>query len=494
MSGHQPSPCEPAEDEHFHWEKKHTVPENEHVPRLRKLAYGFGGLSDFFYLNVVSALAVPIYTVALKMDPMLIGIALALPKIIGAITDPVVGGISDNTRSKWGRRRGFILMGAILGGILLPFAWMPPVPSQTGMFVYLCVFLGVFAIGNSVFSVPYGALGLELSTHYDERTRVLAWRAYIQTIGTLAAAWFYWFCLRPVFGNEVIGARWLSVLAGIVIIGGAVATVLGCRERTQQVVSQPKMPLMPALKQTLRNRPFLLLLSTTLIITLGTGCEGLIGTYVHIYYTCQGDKNTASLISGFGGSLTVFAALASVPLGIFLSTRFGKREAAICGLLIALVSISILPFTLVPENPYRIIVSWVIMAFGMPCASLMFGSMMADVCDEDEVSTGLRREGSYVSVGAFFGKIATVVTLLLGGWLPHLAGFTDPSRIPTLPQLQTMRAMLIGIQLFALIAAIAVLWYYPISRKRSAETRRLLDERKTIKAKSPKSYQPTLGA
>jgi len=492
MSDSKPSPSEPLEDEHFHWAQRLPVPENEQVSRSRKLAYGLGGLSDFFYLNVVTALAVPIYTVALKMDPMLIGIALALPKIIGAITDPIVGAVSDNTRSKWGRRRGFILIGAILGGILLPFAWMPPVASQTGMFVYLCIFLGVFAIGHSIFSVPYGALGLELSTNYDERTRVLAWRAYVQTIGTLAAAWFYWFCLRPGFGNEVVGARWLSVIAGIVIIGGAVATVLGCRERTQQIVSQPKMPLKPALKQTLRNRPFLLLLSTTLIITLGTGCEGLIGNYVHIYYTCQGDKNMASLISGIGGSLTVFAALASVPLGIFLSTRFGKREAAICGLLIALVAISILPFTLVPENPYRIIVSWVIMALGMPCASLMFGSMMADVCDEDEASTGMRREGSYVSVGAFFGKMATVVTLLIGGWLPYLAGFTDPSKVPTLPQLQTMRAMLIGIQLMALICAIVVLWYYPISRKHSAETRRILDARKIVKPKNRKLYQTTL--
>lgn len=466
-------------EHHFQWEHKHPVPAASRVPTWQKLAYGLGGLSDFFYLNVVNALAIPIFTVALRMDPILVGIAMAVPKIIGALTDPIVGSVSDNTRSRWGRRRGFILTGAILGGILLPLVWTPPVPSQSGMFLYLCLLLGVFAMGYSVFSVPYTALGLELTTDYDERTRVLAWRACVQTLGTLAGAWFYWFCLRPVFPNEVVGARWLSIIAGFVVIGGALVTVIGCKEHTREISSQPKIPLKSALKLTLRNRPFLLLQSAMLILALGVGCEGYIGNYVHIYYTCQGNKDMASLIGGFGGSIAVFASLAAVPIGLLLSTHLGKREAAICGLLISLVGICLLPFTLVPESPYHVVISWVIIAFGLPVTSLMFGSMMADICDEDELATGMRREGSYVAVAGFVGKLAAVTTLLLGGWLPHLAGYIDPSLLPSLPQLQTMRTMLIVIQIAGVLCALGVLWFYPITRERSAETRLLLDQRKS---------------
>ncbi|MDT9165818.1 MFS transporter, partial [Escherichia coli] len=84
--------------------------------------------------------------------------------------------------------------------------------------VWLAILLAIYAAAYSAFGVPYGALGFQLSTDYDERTRVLAWKGYIQTAGTFGAAWFYWFCLRPVFGNEVVGVRWLSLIVGLVMV------------------------------------------------------------------------------------------------------------------------------------------------------------------------------------------------------------------------------------------------------------------------------------
>jgi GPH family glycoside/pentoside/hexuronide:cation symporter len=107
----------------------------------------------------------------------------------------------------------------------------------------------------------------------------------------------------------------------------------------------------------------------------------------------------------------------------------------------------------------------------------MFSSMVADICDEDELVTGLRREGAYVAVGGFFGKIAQVGTLLIAGALPRLVGYVDTSTPPTVSELQVMRAMLIGIQFVAVIIAILIIWFYPITRSRSEATRRLLDER-----------------
>lgn len=451
----------------------------ERLPIRTKAAYGLGGLTDFFFLNVVNAMAVPIFAIALKMDPFLVAVALAIPKIVGAIIDPIAGILSDNARTRWGRRRPFILAGGLGGVILLPLVWMPPVGTPTGMFIWLAVLLTIFAAAYSFFSVSYGALGFQLSTNYDERTRVLAWKGYVQVLGTLGAAWLYWACLHPVFGNEVVGVRWVSAGVSLVMLVGVLATVLACPERIETAARQPKIPLLPALKLTLSDRPFLLLQATILVIALGTGCEGLIGSYVHIYYTCQGSKELSSVITGLGGTLTVFSSFAALPLGLWISTRHGKRTGALVGLGIALVGISLLPFTLVPESPYRVIVSWVILALGMPCASLMFGSMTADITDVDELATGMRREGMFVAAGGFLGKIASIITLLLSGWLPHLAGYTDTHLPPNADQLGAMRAMLIGIQAAALIAAILLLWRYPLTRARSEEIRRQLDARKT---------------
>jgi GPH family glycoside/pentoside/hexuronide:cation symporter len=454
-----------------------AAPPRERVPVWRKAAYGFGGLTDFLYPNTVNALAIPIYSIALGMDPLLLGVAMAVPRVVGALSDPVAGAVSDNARTRWGRRRPFIMCGAVVGALLLPLIWTPPVATQIGRFIYLLLILSVYAVAFSVFSVPYGALGIQLTTNYDERTRVMAWRNYVQLAGTLSSSWFYWFCLLPMFGNEVVGARWLGVIVGLVMLAGAVTTVAVCREKTETIAKQPKIELGPALKYTLRNKPFLLLQSVTVILMLGLGCETVIGSYVHIYYTCQGSKTFASYITGIGGTLTIFATLAALPFGLWLSTHSGKRHAALAGLFIGLIATSLMPFLLVPARPYLIMIEWVIMAFGIPCANLMFSSMMADICDEDEVVTGLRREGAYVAVGGFFGKVAQVGTLLLAGALPRMAGYVDTSIPPTISELQVMRSMLIGIQFVALLIAISIIWFYPLTRSRSEATRRLLDER-----------------
>ncbi len=459
-----------------------VAPPSERVSVKRKLAYGFGGLSDFLLPNTVNALAIPIYSIALAMDPLLLGIAMAGPRIVGAISDPLAGTISDNMRTRWGRRRPFILGGAVVGALLLPLIWMPPVATQMGRFLYLLLILSVYAVAFSVFSVPYGALGLQLTTNYDERTRVMTWRGYVQTAGTLTSSWFYWFCLLPVFGNEVVGARWLGVIVGLVVLAGAVVTVVVCREETETFARQPKIALSEALRFTLRNKPFLLLQSVMVILMLGLGCETVIGSYVHIYYTCQGSKTFASYITGIGGTLTIFAVLAALPFGLWLSTRTGKRHGALVGLGIALIGVCLMPFLLVPARPYLIMIEWIILAFGVPCANLMFSSMLADICDEDEVVTGLRREGAYVAVGGFFGKVAQVGTLLLAGALPRMAGYVDTSIPPTIGELQVMRSMLIGIQFVALVVAISIIWFYPLTRSRSEATRRLLDERQRQRA------------
>ena len=182
-----------------------VAPPSERVSVKRKLAYGFGGLSDFLLPNTVNALAIPIYSIALAMDPLLLGIAMAGPRVVGAISDPLAGTISDNMRTRWGRRRPFILGGAV-GRAVTSFDLDASRCHPDGTFPLSPA--DPLGVCGSLFglSVPHGALGSQLTTNYDERTRVMTWRGYVQTAGTLTSAWFYWFCLLPVFGNEVVGA------------------------------------------------------------------------------------------------------------------------------------------------------------------------------------------------------------------------------------------------------------------------------------------------
>ncbi|HXI69160.1 MAG TPA: MFS transporter [Verrucomicrobiae bacterium] len=470
-------PSGQTEEGHFHWQGKHVVPAEARVSTWRKAAYGFGGLTDFFFLNLILGLAMPIYTIGLKMDPALLGIALAIPRVVGAVADTIVGPRSDNSHSTWGRRRPYILLGGLAGGCLLPLMWCSPSHSQWGMFVWVTGMVSIFSIAYSVFTIPYNALGYELSTDYDERTRVLAWRGYFQLFGTLASAWFYWFCLRPVFGNEVVGARWLSVLIGAIMIGGTLWTFARCRERRLER-RQPSIPIGQALKLTIKNRPFLLLQGGQQMLALGMGITGALGTYVHIYYVCSGSKQTASWLSGWGGSLTIFTSMAAISFGVWLSRRLGKREACLVAIGIVLSSICLLPFLLTPKHPSLSVVAWLIAALGMPCCSLMFSSMIADVCDEDELTTNLRREGAYSAVNSVANRVMQIGLVLIGGFLPRLVGYVNPSAPLTPELLERMKWLLIGVQFVTVCAAAAILWFFPISRARAEKTRQILDGRK----------------
>jgi GPH family glycoside/pentoside/hexuronide:cation symporter len=389
--------------------------------------------------------------------------------------------LSDNTASRFGRRKPFILAGTVIGAIMLPFIWMPPHGSHTIQFVYVVVMVAIFSAFYSVFAVPYGALGYELTGDYDERTRVFAWKNYIGMIGVFSASWFYWFCRRPIFGNEIVGVRWLSVFSGLLMLLCTIAVLRGCTEKVQKPRdARARIPVIQALKFTFNNKPFLLVQAATLVVVLGTGVDGPIGAYLHVHYTCQGNKDYASLIGGVGGTLATLSIFIATPLGAWLSAHVGKRYSAMAGMTIMLLSVLILPWVLTPAHRWWVVSAWILSTIGMQCATLMFSSMMADICDEDELLTGQRREGSYAAGGSFLNKTNQVIVLIAGGWLPRLAGYWDSTRAPTLHQLERMKLLLITTQVIGVVASLVCIWCYPLTRARSERTRRELDRRRSV--------------
>ncbi len=468
------------ESQHVHWEHKHATPANEKVSGVQKICYGLGGLTDFFFVNIVQAMAIPIFAIAMKMDPFLLGIALAFTKVISALADPFVGILSDKTRTRWGRRKPFIVAGSLAGAVMLPFVWIIPSVSPLMQFVYISSMLSLFFLFHSLFSAPYGALGYEMTNDYDERTRIFAWKNYIGMIGAYAAAWFYWFSLRPVFGNEIVGVRWLSVIGGLLMIIGAVATAKGTREIVERraVAPEDHISVFKALRTTFSNRPFLLVQGALLVVALGTGVNGTIGMYLHVHYSCHGNKEFASLIGGTGGTLATLSTFIAIPLGLWISTHLGKKEAAIAGVAIMLVGALSIPWMLSSVYPWLVVGIWILSTIGAQCSNLMYGSMVADICDEDELATGQRREGSYAAAGSFLNKMVQVVVLILSGLMPRLAGYTDFSVDPTFEQLERMKTLLLIANLAGVIPALICLWVYPLTRQRCAEIRSLLDKRK----------------
>jgi GPH family glycoside/pentoside/hexuronide:cation symporter len=471
------------ENDPIHWKSKHAVAAQDKIPVRQKVCYGLGGLTDFFFVNIVQGLAIPIFAIAMKMDPFLLGIALASTKVISALADPFVGILSDKTRTRWGRRKPFMLVSACIGAVMLPLIWVVPETTPLLKFVYISAFLSFFFLINSFYSAPYGALGFEMTGDYDERTRIFAWKNYVGMIGIFSGAWFYWFTLRPVFGNEIIGVRWLSALGGVIMVICAVFVARGTHEIVETRIINPadRIPVFKALRTTFSNRTFLLVQGSILVVALGTGVDGTIGMYLHVHYTCAGNKEMASFIGGAGGTLATLSTFVAMPLGLWISTHLGKREASLAGIGFMLIGALSIPWMLTPALPWLVVGVWVITTIGAQCSGLMYGSMVADICDEDELKTGQRREGSYAAAGSFLNKMVQIVVLILSGLMPRLIGYTDFTVAPTMSQLERMKVMLILTQVVGIGLAFFFLWFYPLTRDRCTAIRRQLNLRQRFR-------------
>ncbi len=409
------------------------TPPDQRVPVLKRIAYGFGALSDNFIMNGFGSMVTPIYNIGLKLDPLLVGWAVAIPRLIDAFIDPLMGNISDNTRSRWGRRRPYLVAGATLCALLLPLLWMPPVHTQNGMFLYLTLMGLAYFTCYTVYTIPYCALGFELTSDYNERTRLLAWPNYIGLLGSLAMPWLYPLALHAAFPNEVVGARWVSVALGL------------------------------------------------LIVLLGLATMASLGLYINIYYVYGGDKAAAAQLSAVAGSLVAGLSYVSVWMATVLSTHFGKRHAANVGLGLSLIGAISCWWTLSPERPYLQLISASLTGIGLQGCWMLFISMIGDVCEEDELQTGMRREGIYSSVGGLSRKAAVAAAAVGTGLVLKVCGFdaeiAEKVGAP-LPVVLSMKTWFVFGQAGFLVLAMFLLRFYPITRARAEKTQRLLRERR----------------
>jgi GPH family glycoside/pentoside/hexuronide:cation symporter len=463
---------------------KCLVPKSKVAP-MTKIQWAIGGLGSYFIMNAIFVLALPIYQVAMKIDPIKLGILMAIPRFLDLILDPLIGHLSDNANTRWGRRKPFILIGGLTCALFMPLLWMPPFSGQNMNVAYLLVIMTIYTIGYTLFLVPLNALGYELTEDYDERTRVWAAQMYVGAIGMLTMPWVYKLCFLPIFGNnEVNGAIVVSVFLGLIVIF-CMSCALRCREscaiQNREVIHFGK-----ALKYTLQNKAFMILMSVKLIITIGIASIGFIGLYINIYYVC-GSKEFTATISGLTGSLCGITSYLSISAITWLSTRTSKRLALVISLFIALLGNFSFLFTLTPKQPYLQIVSAVVANMGMMGCWLMIFSMVADICDEDEMKTGLRREGFYSAGSAFIDKVSFTIATALAGLVLTLSGYnsyTAESQGVPFDVIMRMKWLFVGSQCAGILIGMLGCFLYPITRTHAEQNRKILDERKLCRDSS----------
>jgi len=461
----------------------HQTRPEDRLPLSEKAGYSAGGMSYTLMGNAIGNMGNVVLNVAMGMNPFLVGLLMAIPRFIDALLDPLIGAWSDNCRSRWGRRKPFMVVGAIGAGLFFTILWwLPTAWNEMGRFWYFLVMSVVFYVFMSLFAVPWGALGLSLTADYHERTRLMATNAFWCAAAAILLSWLYALIKLPVFPDSIVGARWIS--AGMAVLMAALALVAAvmCRERRSSAQeTRETEPVLPQIKAVMANRAFLILGSIVFFMCLGVFSISSLPTYIAIYFIFGGDEKAASMLVGWNGTVWQVGSLFFVPLVGFTATRLGKRQTLIIALFFALAGNIIKWFCYSPAHPWLFLIPPIFIALGFSALWTIAASMLADVCDLHELTTGSRNEGALNAMYAWLMKLGTTLAFALSGLLINLTGFQQAAGgAQGAHTILAMRLLDIGVPAAAVVAAIMLAWIYPISENRAYEIRGELERRRGV--------------
>ncbi|MCE5200024.1 MAG: MFS transporter [Armatimonadota bacterium] len=461
---------------------------NSKVPLRIKLAYGMGNAGVNLMANGINNLANFVFNIGLGVNPALIGIALSLPRLWEAITDPFMGSISDNYRSRYGRRRPFMFIGAFLSAFLFAIIWwVPRTWGHSALFYYLLATSILFWTAYTIYSIPFFAMGFEITDDQQERVKVMGYGAVLSTIFGFGLAWVFALVKLDVFHDIVDGGKYVSLgLAVIMLIFGLIPVFFGRENYSNEVQRQEKVPLIKGLRESLSNKPFMLIVYTVVFMLIGIMSIGTIGNYLNIYYVYGGAQKPASVMQGWANTSYMVASLIASFLAPMLTARFGKKKLLLAFLIIAFVGALSKWFCYTPTYPVLQLLPNMLIGSGFAVMWMLTSSMTMDTCDLDELINGTRREGTFCAANAWVQKIGTSFAFYLSGVTLNIAGF-DIARggAQTAHAILMMRILAVSVPALATFIAIVLIAKYPITEKRARETREALDARKQSKEALP---------
>lgn len=414
------------------------------------------------------------------LNPLLAGLALALATLWDAVTDPVMGGLVDRTRSRFGRHVPYLFVGGWVFGLgLMALFNAPASESQAMLFVYLLVVYILVNTGLTIIGVPHIALGGALSPDTHERTELYGWRLVFGTVGLFAGI------LAPLAAVELLGAEGIrasrgtgSLLMGTVVVVTALVTVLAVARRARDLPASGEAfrwgDLWRNFGQVLANRAFLPFFGAFLLVAMG---RTLNGTLALPYYK-DSLRLPESAVQGPILSVFTLCIVLSVPLWVWLGRRFGKRDPAFWGLLI-LGAMTVVVYPLFPEGSVMGPVGAAVLGGFAVGAIILVESLVTDIADADYVVSGEDREGVYFGFWRMGQKVARSITLGLTGWALGWIGYEESLEVQS-ADTQRGLALLFGFGVGGLFLAAAVVFRLtPMSRERQEAIQRKKEARET---------------
>ena len=582
-----------------------TAPEDR-LPFIQKFGYGMGALVSIVAVNSLMNLTSLVYIDMLKLAPVLFGIAAAVPRVWDFISDPIVGTISDNTRSRFGRRIPYILLGGVFVGIAFAavfwipnageyyvqtkaitsfntiynnkiqvaykisnngivfndvpdlklsetvkgekntesdtsgitlfnvlhkkektFAWLeiagkdgkfvpalaqmelgnivisspkikapqkiqlawsrtPPTSkgrSKNYIFVYLLVMSLVFYTATTIYSVPQGALGMEMTADYHERTRLFAYASFIGNVGAISSPWLYALARLKVFGDPILGIRIVCVIMGLILIICAFICAVTCKERNfYKTKKQERISLIQSFKITLKNKTFVKLVISFVLVIIGFQFVLGFSNFIIIYFVYHGNKDAASVLMGWNGTIWAITGLVGVLPMTWISERIGKKLTVMFSFALLAIGQLLKIVCYSQTYPYLTVIPTVLLSWGMVMCFSLVNSMIADICDEDELNTGVRREGGYFAIYGWWWKASVSIAYIVSGYLLELTGYNANVAQQMDSTTFWLRFWEIGLPTVLVVIALLTISRYALTEDRVYEIKEILKNRTTTGA------------
>lgn len=468
---------------------------NNKVAFGQKVAFGVGMLA-----NQMFPAAISIFIVVLVQDlgfpGWMWGVVSLVPRIFDAITDPVMGFISDNTKSKWGRRRQYVLLGGLVMGIAFIMMWqLYKGDSVNANFNYFLIWSFVFYLGLTIFSVPYVAMGYEMSDDFHERTDIMAVAQFIGQWAWVIAPWFWvimydadWF---PEGADSAV--RELAIWVGVIFALCAIVPAIFIKGKST-LDEEDYAPLSinnvgGSLKEigvgfldtfkTLSSKPFRKLCISTFLIFNAFNTVAGFTFFIIVYYLFNGDAGAAgiwpTLFGSIGALVTTFLV---IPIVARMSKLMGKKKAFMVSQAISLIGYVMFWFLFIPGKPYMFLFALPFFSFGIGGLFTIMMSMTADVIDLDELETGKRREGSFGAIYWWMTKFGFAIAGGLTGTILSVVGFDSALEVQPESAITGLRLFFSGLPIVGTLIAMYVMKNYDVTEEKANKIREELERRK----------------
>lgn len=465
------------------------------VPFGQKVAFGLGMLA-----NQMFPAALGIFMVVLVQDlgfPGWMWSAIYFfPRIFDSLTDPIMGYISDNTRSVWGRRRHYVFIGAIIMGIAFVTMWQ--LYRENGVEYNFYYFMGwsfIFYLGLTLFSVPYVAMGYEMSDDFHERTNIMAIAQWIGQWAWVIAPWF-WVIMydQSWFPNADTATRSLALWVGIACALLAMVPAIFIKSKstkdddslaplTLRGIGGSLMQIFDGFKQAFQSVPFRKLCISTFLIFNAFNTVAAFSFFIVVYHLFDGDAGAAGVWPTLFGCLgALFTTFLVIPTVAWLSKKLGKKRAFLLSQGISVFGYILLWLLFIPGKPYMFIFALPFFSFGIGSLFTLMMSMTADVCDLDELNSGKRREGIFGAIYWWMVKFGFAIAGGLSGLIISYVGLTPGAAEQPEGAVTGLRLFFSGVPMLGTLIAMFIMRNYDLDEARAHEIQAELARRKAPQA------------